>query len=279
MNYQTEPNYVKTTVKDAEQNTAYLLVLVSVLYLVAVFTRIYAGEIFNLLFIGIGLFCSMLAYSWMSLGLKNKKNYEIKKYAVQPTYPLLFLASIVGGIGNVIVALFVLKYSIISSVGLGFLSIVGCWFWYGLDHVKSTHLSGEQTDELNNQLMSLEQSSLDISKLDKALKLLRDENIIRRLSKIVKVANEILDVLYNNPKKITKARKFLNTYLKNITSIVVRYSNTHARDKNKLHSDLIEVLDNAEVVFNKQLNDFTSNEVFDLDVDIEVLNTLLHHDQ
>ena len=98
----------------------------------------------------------------------------------------------------------------------------------------------------------------------------------QRLDKITALARDVLGILYEQPNKIRKARRFLNTYLTGAESVVERYASTHNDTDNKnLEENFREVLENIEVVFTEQYEKLMSSEAFDLDVDIEVLNTLL----
>jgi 5-bromo-4-chloroindolyl phosphate hydrolysis protein len=145
-----------------------------------------------------------------------------------------------------------------------------------MDPIKSKHFSFNDVNDSEKALEILQNSESLIISIEQSNRKLSNTEMSQRLNKITSVARDVLNVLYQHPKKISKARRFLNTYLTGAESVVKRYAETH-NDENvqKLEDNFREVLENIEQVFTEQHEKLLSSDVFDLDVDIEVLNTLL----
>jgi 5-bromo-4-chloroindolyl phosphate hydrolysis protein len=263
-------------VSTAKSYSAWLLYIYSLPYLFSLLSKLLQGEIINLVLVSAIFVAIILAAVWMSTGLKNKSFYEARKYPNTTPFPLMFLASLLIGITSLLAAWLVVGYNMFAGIGFGVAAMVGCWLWYGLDPVKSKHISFTDINDSEKALEILQDSESLVINIEKSSRLIDNAEMVERLDNITNKAREVLNVLFENPKKISKARRFLNTYLKGAESVVERYAATHKEAANKeLEENFREVLVNIESVFSDQHEKLISSDVFDLDVDIEVLNTLL----
>ena len=268
--------YRQNNIKKSNNHTAWLLYFYSLPYLFSIIVKLLNGEIINLVLVASVFVGVVLAATWMTTGLKNKENYLIRKYPNNRPFPMMFLASLVVGISTLVTAWLIVGYNLFSGVGFGLAATIGCWLWYGMDPVKSKHVSFNDVNDSEKALEILQHSESLIISIENSNNQLTNPEMSKRLNKITSVARDVLSILYENPKKITKARRFLNTYLNGAESVVQRYAKTH-KDSGveKLEGNFTEVLTNIEEVFTEQHEKLLSSDIFDLDVDIEVLNTLL----
>lgn len=268
--------YRQTHVQKATNYTAWLIYIYSLPYLFSLLAKLVNGEVLNLVLIATILVILMLAAVWMGTGLKNKNNYLIRKYPNNTPFPMMFLASLLVGITSLLAAWLVVGYNLFAGIGFGVASTVGCWLWYGLDPVKSKHISFNDINDSEMALDILQTSESLVINIENASMKIVNNEMSQRLDRITSQARDVLNVLYTSPKKITKARRFLNTYLTGAESVVKRYAETHNEaNVQKLEENFREVLVNIEQVFQEQHEKLLSSDAFDLDVDIEVLNTLL----
>lgn len=260
--------------KSAEH--AWLLYIYSIPYLFSILSHLINGEVVNLVLVSSIFVSIVLSAVWMSTGLKNKSLYQSKNYSIDTPFPLMFLASLLLGAAGFVGSWLVAGYSLFAGFGFAVASVAGCWLWYGLDPVKAKHLSFADVNDSEKALEILQESEKLIINIERASQNINNSEMQKRLSKITNLARDVLNKLYEKPNKIHKARRFLNTYLSGAESIVERYSASHVdMDNQKLEENFREVLVNVEQVFSDQYEKLISNDVFDLDVDIEVLNTLL----
>ena len=256
--------------------SAWLLYFYSLPYLFSIISKLLKGEIINLVLVSAVFVAIIVSAHWMGIGLKNKNNFKARKYQNNTPFPMMFLASLVLGAASFVGSWLLVEYNLFSAIGFGIAATVGSWLWYGLDPVKAKHISFSDVTDADKALGILQESeSLVINIENSSLKLSNSE-MSKRLHNITTLARDVLGVLYQQPNKIHKARRFLNTYLTGAESVVQRYSNSHNNTENqKLEDNFREVLQNIEVVFSEQYEKLMSSDEFDLDVDIEVLNTLL----
>jgi len=269
-------NYRKINKKNPAIKGAWLLYIYSLPYLFSILSKLINGEVINLVLVSAVFVAIFLAAVWMSAGLKNKNLYLSKKYANNTPFPMMFLASLVLGGATFVAAWLLGGYHLFAGIGFGLASIIGCWLWYGLDKIKSKHLSFSDVNDSEKALEILQESEALVISIEKSSNNIDNKEMRKRLEKITGLARDVLGKLYKNPNKISKARRFLNTYLNGAESVVERFSASQKDMKNqKLEDSFREVLINIEEVFSDQYEKLISNDVFDLDVDIEVLNTLL----
>lgn len=269
--------YRQTHKQSSRNYTAWLLYIYALPYLFSTIFKLINGELVHLVLVSSVLVAILIAAVWMSTGLKNKSYYISRKYPNNTPFPLMFLASLVLGGATLIGSWLVVGYNLMAGIGFGLSAMIGSWLWYGLDPVKSKHINFSDINDSEKALEILQESESLILSIDKSSELIKNSEMTQRLNKITILARDVLNILYDNPKKIRNARRFLNTYLTGAESVVERYSVTHEKNNtnNKLEQNFREVLTNIEQVFSDQHEKLISSDVFDLDVDIEVLNTLL----
>lgn len=268
--------YRQNTVQSNRSYSAWLLYIYSIPYLFSIIAKLLKGELINLVLVSATFVGIILGAVWMSTGLRNKSHYASRKYPNSTPFPMMFLASLVIGATSFVSSWLLVGYNMFAAIGFGIAATIGCWLWYGMDPVKSKHLSFSDINDADMALEILQDSETLVLSIEQSTYHIDNSEMVQRLDKITTLARDVLKILYDNPKKIRKAKRFLNTYLTGAESVVERYAANHkeAEDKN-LEENFREVLVNIEQVFSEQYEKLISSDVFDLDVDIEVLNTLL----
>jgi len=268
--------YRDNQVRQSSSYSAWLLYIYSLPYLFAIISKLLSGEIVNLVLVSAVFVAIIISAHWMGIGLKNKSNYHARKYQNNTPFPMMFLSSLILGAASFVGAWLLAEYNLFEGIGFGVAAIVGSWLWYGLDAVKSKHISFSDVTDADKALEILQESESLVINLETSTRTISNSEMSQRLHKITTLARDVLGILYEQPNKIRKARRFLNTYLTGAESVVDRYAKSHDNtDNQKLEDNFREVLENIEVVFAEQYEKLISSEAFDLDVDIEVLNTLL----
>lgn len=268
--------YRQNQVSKPSNYSAWLLYIYSLPYLFSIITKLLSGEIINLVLVSAVFVAIVVSAHWMGIGLKNKSNFNARKYQNKTPFPMMFLASLVLGGASFVGAWLLVEYNLFAGIGFGIAATIGCWLWYGLDAVKTKHISFSDVTDADKALEILQESEALVIDIEKSTLNISNNEMSKRLHNITTLARDVLGVLYEQPNKIHKARRFLNTYLTGAESVVKRYSTSHNNTENlKLEENFREVLESIEVVFKEQYEKLLSSDEFDLDVDIEVLNTLL----
>ncbi len=255
------------------QSTAWLLYIFSIFFLAATLTQLIKGHVFNFLVSGGVFFGALLSATWMSKGLRNKFHYQQRKFIIQKPFPLMMLASLTLGGCSFVGSWLVAGMGLFESIAYGLAAVVGSVLWYGMDEVASPSF-GAVNDQESKEVLALSEQS--IVNIEQANKHIANQELSGYLSQIVKTSREVVNTLVNHPEKIPQARRFLHSYLGATESVIKRYADTHQLvDDVSLEQNFKQVLQNIDEVFAEQNQKLLENQVFDLDVDIEVLNTLM----
>ncbi|MGJ8664427.1 MAG: 5-bromo-4-chloroindolyl phosphate hydrolysis family protein, partial [Marinicella sp.] len=231
------------------------------------------GHLFNFIISGGVFFATLLSATWMSNGLRNKYHYRQRKFVIQKPFPLMMLSSLTLGAASFVGSCFVAGLGLFESLAYGLAATVGSVLWYGLDDVSHSSFGTIQDQDSKEILALSEQSIVNIEQSNKHIS---NRELSSYLTRIVKTSREVVDALVNNPEKIPQARRFLHSYLGATESVIKRYADTHQLvDDDALEKNFKQVLQNIDQVFEQQNQKLLENQVFDLDVDIEVLNTLM----
>nr|WP_305910298.1 5-bromo-4-chloroindolyl phosphate hydrolysis family protein [Methylomarinum sp. Ch1-1]MDP4522635.1 5-bromo-4-chloroindolyl phosphate hydrolysis family protein [Methylomarinum sp. Ch1-1] len=123
---------------------------------------------------------------------------------------------------------------------------------------------------------TLEESALIIRDIEQANDKIENPELNQRIERICEIANGILAEIEADPRDIRRARKFLNVYLDGARKVTEGYARTHRHSQSgELEQNFRNVLATIESVFQEQKQKLLEDDVFDLDVQIEVLNTQL----
>lgn len=115
-----------------------------------------------------------------------------------------------------------------------------------------------------------------IKQLEKANDLIEDEIISNYLSKIVEKTEKIFDLLKQTPEKVGTFRKFLSYYLPTTLQLLNTYLE-YDKDVEMLTKvqNALKLVDQA---LTQKQNELLSNQMMDVQADIEVLKTMLNQD-
>ena len=150
---------------------------------------------------------------------------------------------------------------------------------YGLDPRRSSSLIGSGHRNTERISAALRQAEQKILIIDQARSQISQAELNQRLDRITVLARDILEEIARDPKDFRRARKFLNTYLDGAQRVIAGYASAHVNG----HSDTLEdnfrrVLITIEQVFEKQYQRLLQNDLNDLDIQMEVLETQLRRE-
>jgi len=123
---------------------------------------------------------------------------------------------------------------------------------------------------------TLRESEEKIRELEKLAKQIPNENIRGKIFHIIVIVKKIYENIRKDPEKMKIARQFLSYYFDTSISIVNKYSqlslqDVHSPEISKALLKAEDMLNSIDIAFDKQLAKLLSNDVMDLDVEIETL--------
>jgi len=264
-------NTVKTGIKGS------LLFLMPLPVLLAAVIHLVKGHFFSSITAGALFAGFMVAATVARHGFKLESKFKQKKLAKAPGTPFKSVGAILLAITTGLTAFLLVDYNLFQSILFGFVTLLGFYMAYGIDprRDKTGNISlGVSADEV---FEALEAAEIKISTIETARKSIKNIEFDQHLKRIIRKAKDILALIEDDPKDLTRARKFLKVYLDGTARVTESYAKTHGKDATTevLDKNFQEVLDSIETTFDEQHKKLLENDQFDLDVKIEVLKTQL----
>lgn len=120
------------------------------------------------------------------------------------------------------------------------------------------------------------ESRASIRRIKQAGDQIHNLEFTKRIDRICELAESILLEIETNPRDIRKARKFLSVYLEGVMQVTEGYAKTHRHiQSGQLTLNFRNVLETIETTFQEQQQKLFEDDLFDLDVKIDVLNAQL----
>jgi len=209
-------------------------------------------------------------------GLQAETALAHNPIARAPKWPLKMQAAIITALATGLVAWLGAGYSLPVALMFAGGAFLGMYLSYGFDHRQKKKIADAQGYSGDEILRMLEESSQVIRSIEQANKKIRNTELNRRIENICSIADRILAEIESDPRDIRRARKFLNVYLDGAKQVTEGYALTHQQTQSGLlEQNFRNVLETIESVFQEQHQKLLEDDVFDLDVKIEVLTTQL----
>ena len=227
-----------------------------------------------------GVVASLIYFygAWITRrGLSIEKEYARRKVSVPPTLPRKLIGACLFGIATFIVSKFIRDHDLAFATFMGAGALIGLILAYGRDPNKEkTAKNVPHGYSTGDVVAALEEAEAKIVDIENARRQIRNLEMKKHLHIITGQACEILGIIEEDPKDLRKATKFLHTYLTGAKRVTEGYvkATRHAHN-NELSDNFREVLVNIENVFSEQKQKLIDNDVLDVDIQIEVLNTRL----
>ncbi len=210
----------------------------------------------------------------MRRGMLDELAFHERRHATASPLPRKLLAALLAGAGTCLSSLWLAGNSSLETLGYSLGTIAGAVLLYGLDPRRK---AGSEVElEVAETLAAAEQKILDIEGANLEISC---SELSERLDRVTAQARTVLDLLHDKPEAIGDARRFLSSYLGGAERVARGYAKTHRQaGSQELESKFRNVLITIETVFAEQHQKLLEDDMLDLDVQIEVLNTQLNRE-
>lgn len=212
-------------------------------------------------------------------GLQQEAQLGARRYMDKAAKPFKLLGSLLVGGATALTTFWLANEGVGAAVTLGLGAIGGSMLTYGLDprpKWDSDELDRSLRQEVLGTLAAAEEKILGIEGANAAID---HPELSDRLRNITQEARDILELLEKQPQQVRHARKFLGTYLDGARQVADGYARTHAKAGSiELETRFASILTTIEEAFEEQHRKLLDDEVMDLDVNIEVLETQLQRE-
>lgn len=237
------------------------------------------GNLAGILINASGYALFVLAANLLRRGLMAEAIYNEKRVTHAPKWPLKTCAAILVALTTFFIAWQGAQNTFSVSVAFGFGALLGMYLTYGFDPRAEKSVTGPHgfsTMEINK---TINEAETVIQGIEKANKLIRNTEFNQRIDRICETARSILIELENNPATIRRTKKFLLIYLDGASKVTSGYAATHQQINSiVLEQNFRNLLDSIETVFKDQKAKLLEEDLFDLDVQMEVLANQLKNE-
>ena len=212
----------------------------------------------------------------MRHGAAAEADYYNGRIVRPPKWPLKTFAAVVTASATGLIARLGAGHSLWMAAAFALGAFLGMYLTYGFDPRPRKTVAASGAYSADEIIETLDNAKKIITRIEQANGRIHNHDFNSRIQRICEVAGNILTMLEEDPRDIRRARKFLNVYLDGARQVTEGYADTHryVRD-DMLEQNFRNVLDTIEQVFKEQKEKLLENDVFDLDVQIEVLQKQL----
>ncbi len=192
--------------------------------------------------------------------------------------PYRWIAAAVAAVTTMAVARLGAGHPAAVSTLFGSGAFLGMYLAYGLEPRRRHRVSPPAWAALeqDDAWRMLDQAERRLLNIEQSGRKIRNPEVTARLGRISSLAKDILTDLTEDPNQIRRSRKFLNVYLDGVEKVVAGYARTHVQvQSEQLEANFRNVLGAIEHTFQEQRQRLLDDDVFDLDVQMEVLATQL----
>ena len=212
-------------------------------------------------------------------GFRQEVDRQTQRFQTKAGLPFKTLGGISVTAATVLTAWGGVGHSVPTALAFGIGAFAAFALLYGLDPRQSSNVI--ESDDRNTERISaaLQQAEQTILSIDQARRRINQAELSQRLERITVLAHEILEEIARDPKDFRRARKFLNTYLDGAQRVIAGYAKAHVNGhSDKLEDNFRRVLITIEEVFEQQHQRLLQNDLNDLDIQMEVLETQLRRE-
>jgi len=270
-------NQILNTVKTGIKGT--LLFLMPLPVLIGAIIHLLKGNVFSSIVAGALFAAFMITAIIARHGFKLESRFKQKRLAKAPCMPYKSFAAALLGITTGVTAFMLSGYTLLASILIGFVALIGFYLAYGVDPRQDKTGNISLSVDPDEVFEALEAAEAKIAIIENSRKDIKNIKFDQHLRRIIEKARGILKLIEDDPKDLYRARKFLKVYLDGTARVTESYAKTHGKDAStaELDKNFQEVLDSIESTFDEQHKKLLENDQLDLDVKIEVLKTQLKH--
>jgi hypothetical protein len=256
-----------------------LLFVLPLPLLITVIASLLRGKVMDTLITG-GVFAVyMIGASIARHGFKLQGEYERSKLARAPSTPYKTIAALFISSASAMLDWWSSSFalgSLLASLLVGAAAFLGFALYYGLDPRKDKTGTLSLGVSLEEVLDALNAANVKIDAIDAARRSIHNPEFNARLQRITDKARDVIASIEDDPARLDRARKFLKVYLDGTQRVTEGYARSHqGQTPAALETNFSRVLDSIEQTFTEQQTKLLEDNHFDLDVQIEVLETQL----
>jgi len=166
-----------------------------------------------------------------------------------------------------------------TGIGLGGLAVAAHIVAFGFDPMRRKGLPGFNEYETDRVARAVEKAEAIIEDIRKAAALINNRAIERKVDSLISSAQEMLRTVEEDPRDLTRARKYMSVYLSGARDATVKFVELNRRSADPVQREAFtSLITDLETSFTGQRALMLADNQSDLDVEIEVLQERLQRE-
>ncbi len=227
-----------------------------------------------------GIYALFVLAGWtLREGIKAEAAYNERKIARPPKFPRKTIAAALSGAAVGLAAWFGWGQGMFVGIGFGALAVAAHLVAFGFDPMRRKGLVGFNEYETDRVARAVEKAEAIIADIETAAAQINNRSVERKVEGLLASVKEMLRVVEQDPRDLTRARKYMGVYLSGARDATVKFADLNARGRDAVkQKEYLSLIDDLETSFNGQRAALLEDNQSDLDVEIEVLQERLQRE-
>lgn len=227
-----------------------------------------------------GSLAILLLAAWLLRdGMKAEIEYNERKIAKPPSIPRKLFANCLTGCGIFLAAWLGWGQSILPAFVIASVASAAHFLSFGIDPMKSKGISDTNAFDAERAAKAIDKAENTLKEMSIAADSFGDRALEARVERLGASVREVLKTVEQDPRDLTRARKFIGVYLTGAKDATVKFSEIYSRDRNtEARTEYVQLIDDLEKSFNDHREVLLLDDRTDLDVEIEVLRDRLQQE-
>lgn len=254
----------------------FLLYFLALFLLPTILTALIKGQAITVLINAAAFTLYCLAATWLRKGLRAEHADSQSRLQNPTKWPFKALAAVLVAVTTGLLVILNIQQSLLMAAVYAAGAFLGMYLSYGFDQREQINIQPSQGYSGEEIRKTLADALTIIQSIEHANQTIRHSEFNQHIERICDIAAGVIADLQADPRGIRRARKFLNVYLENVQQVVQGYAKTHQQiSSESLEQNFRQALDAIESAFQEQRQKLLEDDMFDLDVKIEVLTAQL----
>lgn len=221
-------------------------------------------------------FGTLVLAAWLTReGLAAQDAYDERKVARRPALPRKMFGSVLTAIAFYL-ATVADAPNLFSPLIFAVLGGALHSFAFGFDPMTNKGMEGIDEFQQDRVARVVDEGEKHLAAMRDAILRTEDRTLVARVETFQAIARDMFRTVEEDPRDLTKARKYLGVYLSGATDATAKFADIYARNQDtQARADYEALLDDLETNFADRTKSMLVDDKTDLDIEIEVLRDRL----
>lgn len=221
-------------------------------------------------------FGTLILAAWLTReGLAAQDAYDERKVARRPAWPRKMTGSVLTAVAFYLATLADAPNVFLPLI-FAVLGGVLHSFAFGFDPMKNKGMEGIDEFQQDRVARVVDEGEKHLAAMRDAILRTEDRGLVARVEAFQSIARDMFRTVEEDPRDLTKARRYLGVYLSGATDATAKFADIYARNQDvQARADYEALLDDLETNFADRTKFLLADDKTDLDIEIEVLRDRL----